>query len=375
MSTAENLIIGAQNYATTHAANAGNSASLVFELVNKMMSRDEIELPNFNKTIISSAGPISVGTVPAFTANYAEPTGIPDAPDIADIVEDAYNNADPVTQAALTAAIDAWLTSYSPDYKASIRTLQGAVDSGITTGQALSDAIEQAIYNRAAQRILAETRANQKQASNAMRRRGYELPQVSLSSALNKVNAESADRLAISATETAIERHKLEIQHKQFCMGLSQQIESTVKSAFMQFAGIVSQLKTHSLEYARMVGQVTTETYKAEVDIFKTKLEAAVANLRAAVDKNKAQLEAFNAQLDVQVKTKAMEYDRMKLQLAAAEIPYRAELERNLKEADLEMEGLRAAASAAASAAQAMGQVAAAAMSGINGIAHVSEEA
>jgi hypothetical protein len=374
MSTAENLIIDAQNYATTHATNAGGAAAVVYNLVNMMLARRNIEVPDFNVNIAEAMGPVDVGTAPEFEGEYVAPGAVPTAPDIKSAVEDAYNNADPVTQAALTAAIDAWLTAYAPNYKAAIVTLQNAVDTGITTGQALSDDVEQAIYNRAAQRIRAETNAQVQQATRNMRKRGFELPQVVLSGAINRVNQASGDRLAQSATETAIRRAELEIQHKQFCMGQSAQIQQFVQSAFLQFAGIVANLKEHSIRYASMVADMLSKTYDAEVKAFETTLRAAIANLNAAVDSNRAEISAYIAGIDAKIKQKQLEYDRIRVQLAAVELPFKAELETNLKEADLEMEGLRAAASAAAAAANAMADIAAAAMSGINGIAQVSSE-
>jgi hypothetical protein len=374
MSTAESLITGAQNYATTHAANAATHANVVYSLVNLLMGKRNIEVPDFNVNIAEALGPVDVGPVPEFDGQYVAPGSVPTAPDIKSAVEDAYNNADPVTQAALTAAIDAWLTAYAPGYKAAITKLQNAIDTGITTGQALSDDAEQAIYNRAAQRIRAETNAQVQQATRTMRKRGFELPQVVLSGAINRVNQASGDRLAQSATETAIRRAELEIQHKQFCLGQSAQIQQFVQSAFLQFAGIVANLKEHSIRYASMVADMLSKTYDAEVKAFETTLRAAVANLNAAVDSNRAEISAYVAGIDAKIKQKQLEYDRIRVQLAAAELPFKGELETNMKEAELQMEGLRAAASAAAAAANAMADIAGAAMSGINGIASITTE-
>lgn len=378
MSEASSLISDARQYADTPIDNATASANFVFQLAMQLMAGLDadrnIELPAFNAELAEALGPIDTSGRPAFLASYEEPTGLPAAPDIRAEMEDAFRNSDPVTQAALTAAIDAYLNNYFPGFKAAVSALQSALHTGITTGQAVSDDFEQAIYNRLAQRIQAETRAAQRQVTDAMKRRGYVLPQITVSAQFARIAAESADRMAQSATETTIKRLEMELQHKQFCMSLMAQILQSVQSAVIQFAGIVASAKEFSLRYASAMADLLAKGYEVEADVFKTRLQAAVAKLQAAVDANRAGLAAYTAKLEAQKMQKQLEYDRMRLELMAAEIPYKAELERNIKQAELEVQALGYAINAAAHAMSAQGRIAEAALSSINAVAQISAE-
>lgn len=373
MSTAQDLIIDSQNFATTQAGNANSAASEVFALVAQMLQPFNIDLPTWNSGLVGGITPIDIGTTPEFTGSFSPPTDLPTAPDIAADMLAAYNDASPTTLAAINAAMDSWLASYAPGYSAQVAALNGAVLDGLA-GPALDESFEQALYNRLVQRVDGESRANQRQAVTALAKRGYEMPQVALTGALNRVNGEAARNLAVAATEVYVERAKLELQHRQFCANLAATIQGQVRSAIVQFAGVVASLKDLALKYALAIGEMEAKTYELEADLFKVKLQAALAELSAAVDANRAAITAYQANLEAQATQRKVELERMRALLAAAEIPYKGELERNIKEQELDVQALHAAAQMAGAATNALSHIAAAAMSGINGIAHVSAE-
>lgn len=382
MPIASDAINDSRAFASDQVSNTALATAAMNQIIGmpplsgrQLTSAVDFELPEWNAALIEAPGPIAIGEIPKFTDRYAGPAAseLPAAPDIRQTMLDALREFDPVTQAALLAAMEAWLTAYAPGYRNAMNTLYARLEEGLN-GTAIVEAVEQAMHTRLVDRIEAENAAQQTQIVAGMRKRGYEMPQIVLSAELNRNAKAIADRNALAAVEVYIERTKIELQHKQFCLQAASQLQQAVQSAFLQFAGVVAGLKKYALDYAVALANALSDTYKAQVNAFETRLKAAMSLFEAAVNRNRAELDTYRTQLEVQLQRKKLEYERMKLQLESARIPYEAGVTAQIKEVELEMEGLKAASVAATQAMDAMARIAQAAMSSINAIANVSAE-
>lgn len=358
------------NNAATQASNLAQANSVLYEVYTKLLSLNEAtDFNALNQAFLQDLGAIDVPEPPSFTATYHGPGSAPVAPNIKSIFDDAYLNADPLTVAAITAAMDSFLNSYAPTFKSALSALQNSVLTGMTTGKAIEDAVEVAMYNMASQRIESEGYAQQLQAKALLKKRGYELPQVYFNAIANRMAIELADRLAMSATEITVERSKLELQHKQFCMQISAQVQNFIMNSFLQFGQIIASLKDFALRYATAAVEASTKTYQAEVDVFKAKIEASVEELKGAVDVNRALLDAYVAKLEAKLKEREQHYEVQKMKLEASVTVFEADVKKKLTELQVQVEALSAAVGAAKAAADGLAAVAQAAMSGVNAIA------
>jgi hypothetical protein len=358
------------NNAATQASNLAGANAILYQVYDKLLALDKADtFNNLSQTFLQDLGNMNVPEPPAFTAQYHSPGSAPVAPNIKNIFDTAYLNADPMTVAAITAAMDSYLSAYAPSFKSALSSLQDSVLTGMTTGKAIEDAVETAMYNMAAQRIESEGYGQQLQAKNLLKKRGYELPQVYFNAIANRMAIELADRLAQSATEITVERAKLELQHKQFCMQISTQIQNFIMNSMLQFAQIVASLKEFALRYATAAAEAATKTYQAEVDVFKAKIEAAVEELKGAVDVNKALLDAYIAKIEAQLKEREQHYEVQKMKLEASITVFEADVKKKLTELEVQVQALSAAVGAAKAAADGLAAVAQAAMAGVNAIA------
>lgn len=360
----------ALNNAATQASNLGQFTNEEYNAYIRTLGPWLVE--SFNELaqgFLQKPDSVNVPEPPAFSASYHGPGNPPVAPDVKNIFDDAYLNADPVTMAALTAAMNAFLAAYAPDYTAAMTQLQSSVITGMTTGKAIEDSVEQAMYNMAAQRIESEGYGRVLESKNLLKKRGYELPQIYFNAIANAIAKEIADRLAQSATEVTVERAKLELQHKQFCMQLSSQIENFIMNSMVQFAQIVASLKEYALKFATAAADAAAKTYDVEVDLFKARIQAAVAELTGAVDANKATLEAYIAKVEAKLKQSEQQLEYQKLKLDASTTVFEADVKKKIVELEQEIVALGQGITALGHASSALGAVAQAAMSGVNAVA------
>lgn len=373
MTTAQDLISNAENFAGTQAMNAANFAIYADNFAAMLLGQPRLQPPVFNRPQLGGLGPVTSIKIPDFAGKFVFTQQPPKMPDFGRLFEDAYRSANPTTQAELMSAMRSFIASFAPGYYAAVSRLESAVADGVAGAPLLSAAAEQAFVAQAYQRIERERRAQRQAAQTALKRQGYELPVGLVQATLQQVEGDAADRRAEAATTVLVEVTKLQVQHKQFCMGLSEQINGSVRSGILQFAGIVAGLKQFAVQLAQAKAQMALEAYRAEVQAFITLLEMSKTRLSADVETYRAKLDGLKANLEVQIDSKKLEYERMRLQLEGATVKYKGELEYRISEAQLKIHAMQAAVNAVTAAAHTMGQIAQAAMSGINGIAQVNE--
>lgn len=266
-----------------------------------------ISLPDAPEPIALSLPEVRDPALPSFEAVFQ---GVaPTAPDAADRLRVEYDQLAPVMRNVVDSAIDTLLARYNPEQTPAMAALEARIAERMGGGTAYSDEWEQALYDRARSRIHAEVRAATEEAAAAAGRRGFALPQATIASLLERVRTAASDRLATSATEVAIERHRLELGFYQFILQLSQSMRQMMLSAMLQHAANMVGVNGQAIEMARATAgllvdlhnaaiqlfQAQTQQYRVEADIFEARLRAALADL----EKAKVQLDIERTKVDI----------------------------------------------------------------------------
>jgi hypothetical protein len=457
MSTAESLIINAENYATTQANNAYNYTALVFNLVDQLLTSGKIQTTNFNpsldfsgmitpsdikstdagfvrkgsQSIVPSAFPDPSAikyqgrtSIPAFNPTTPDPVFTGTRPTVADAVtamQEAYDTSSPDVRNKINTAVNSWMLQYCPGYSDGLLYLQDQINRVLQGGTALTDVIQDAIYNKARQQIDNESKANQRQATKALAKRGFKTPAIVMNAALNQVMRSAADRAAVNATETAVERAKIEVQNLQFFVGASNNLQQIMVNSFVQFAGIISHAEQSSMGWGEGIGKTVIEESGAEVNIYKSDVDkylgdwtgrrteaetytatvhayaeeigAAKAVLQAQVEQITAQVEVAKTEIEANVSAREIELKEDQIQseiwrntlssqiaaqnsiisenelkLKASEIPYEGLLKTRIAQSELNEKAYEAASHVAQGVAASIAGIAQAAMSTINGV-------
>jgi len=272
--------------------------------------------------------------VPTFDYNaLIELPGDPE--DLAAIYEAKYEDALPAMQDFIDNVVAGWTQEYAPESKAALLALQAKIDEGMPGGQALDVDFEDALYRRARTKVENERVRAEAELTTASSKRGFCLPGGALTSGRSKLHAAASDRLAVQSTEIAIERAKMEIQHVQFVMGLSQTIQSMLITAALQYAGTMAQVNSQALQHAAQVGKFVGQVYdqliaraNLQANVYKIEADVYAVRLRSSL----AQLEVYKVELDsaklvseldstkVQLYSSLIDAENTKLQQYVAEI-------------------------------------------------------
>ena len=274
---------------------------------------------------ISIALPPTV-TVPTFDASLVandpgELTGVKEA----FVLE--YERVLPEMQAFIDAGVAKWESEYAPGFSTGLAALEAKLQDGIDRGTALSQSFETALYTRARSRTELEYTRAAKELENGLRKRGFDIPPAALSSGLAGAQIEAANANSRQATEIAIERAKMEVQHIQFVLTTSASVRQSMTQAFMQYAGVLAQTNQQANEHAKVAADIMVQVYNAMVTRFTAQLE--VYKTEAALYETR--LKASLAQLDIyklQIESAKLtvDVDALRVDMYAKEI--QAELSR-----------------------------------------------
>ena len=283
-------------------------------------------------------------TLPTYTPTFQPPV-LQDPADYAAKYKEMYDSALPEMQGFIRDTVADWISTYAPGMEAAWAKLEEIIATDIEGGRGLSDEFEQDLYSRARTKIENERVRNERQLLDGMSKRGFVLPAGAVSTGLQQLHQASSDALGQQATEIAIERAKMEMQHKQFVMGLSQTVHQGLLNASLQYAQILGSVtgqaiehaKTYAVQYAQIYShmldkaRVLTDLAKLEVMVYETQVKAAMAEM----DLYKVEIEAEMAKVEI---------DKARVQLYEAQIQaesekvkrYVAQIDAVVKRADFE---------------------------------------
>lgn len=252
--------------------------------------------------------PAPVPTVPRFTAQF-QGTDPGPPPDIAQALQDTYRQSVPEFKAFVDAGVDEWMRCYAPDLKNQAVLLAEELTQALVTNSPLDEKFEEGLYNRARTRVEAQRNRQVEEVTRAASKRGFQLPPGAVTGGLNQATQAASNQIAQSANEIAVERAKLEYQFKQFILQLSQTAQTQAQQTLIQYAGVLLNVNSQALEYARQVASALAEgynlvrerfmmhleLYKTLAQVYETEIKSAFADLEAY----KIELEGIKLQKDV----------------------------------------------------------------------------
>jgi len=260
------------------------------------------------------------------------PTGDMTPPeDLAGQMVAAYNDVRPAMVAAIGSHVDAWLTRHNPQFFTQLQRIEDQLATYLAGGTGLSSDVEDAIYERAKDKDIAEARRASRQAYANAAARGFTIPDGAVFSQDARARQAASDNLARSANEIAIKQAEMEQANLQFAVTTSTGLRQAMLSASLSYHGNLISINGQALDYARtLVANVVEvynltvrafsaklEAYRAEAAVYDTRLKAALASLdvyrtqidalRALTDVDRAKVDVYRAQLGA-LETRAQIY-------------------------------------------------------------------
>jgi len=241
-----------------------------------------------------------------------------------------YETRLPEIQASMESAAESFISTYNPSYHNALTTLESKLATAITGNTAIDDAVEEQIFNRSVSRALDERFAVEKQVTESLSRRGYSAPPGLLAKLVKEAVANHARAVSMGASETAINRAQIEVQHLQFCLNVSVSIRQAMVSAVLQAQNNSLQAGQLAISYAREVSQFAvaifnaqvsmfqaqTAVFKAKADVYQIRVEAAFAEIR----KFEARIEAEKLKIDLDRNAIALYQSRIDAQQAKIQL-------------------------------------------------------
>jgi hypothetical protein len=310
-------------------------------------------------------------TIPKPVPKYVEPEFLgvrpdtaPNAPTDLDLkMKSEYSTISPIMQDFVNTQIDTFLDREFPEYRTAMAKIEERLNTYLDGGSALSPAIENAIYNRALDKVDADARRAKDEAWGKAAKAGFTMPPVVMLSQLKDIDRERRDANARMATEIAIKQAELEQQNLQFAVTQSTNLRKIALDAALAYYSGLVQINGQALEYARSVVDAVVKTYdiaakyselqvriyESEANIYDAKIKGALAvfegfkaeveGVMAQVNADKAQVDLYQAQLQsakievevyqaqVESLRTMMDIEKMKIELYQAKVgAYTAEV-------------------------------------------------
>jgi hypothetical protein len=278
---------------------------------------------------------VTVGTAPSVDIPEFSPTvtlqTVADPVDLNAEYESAYDRTLPVMQGFIVDTVNEWYACYAPDLKNGLARLATKIEEGVASGRALTDEFETALFNRARTRAEDEGDRSHDELVRNVSKRGFDLPPAILNAGRVQIQQATSRNIAEQAMALAIERAKMEIQHVQFSMSLSQNYHQALINSALQYASTLSDVNNQALEYARQVAANVGKLYEltlanvrlnidilnAQARVYETELKAAFAvyeefrleleTAKLAIDIDSQKVQLYTARLDGQT-TKIQQY-------------------------------------------------------------------
>ena len=253
--------------------------------------------------------PIPTVTVPTFDASI-QATDPGSLSGVQNQFYQQYENLRPEIKGFVDAGVNAWMNTYAPNYLIALGALEAKLQDGINRGTALGQDFEDALYARARSRVETDHNRAVLDLENQYKKRGFDIPPAALMAGRNMLQQNTANSLAIQATELSIERAKLEIQHIQFVLSTSTSLRQSMANNFLSYANVSVQINAQAIEFAKIFSDILMRTYelmvqhylaqqgyyKVQAEVYETQLKASLATLEVY----KLSLESVKLQVDVE---------------------------------------------------------------------------
>lgn len=249
-----------------------------------------------------------VVALPEFSAQRPE-TNLAAPTDFAERFRLDFADQNASMRSALEGAIDAQLAKINPQFHTQMAALEARLSQYLAGGSALRPEIEDAYFQRAADKASAEYQRTRDAAYVEGASRGFTIPGGAVFSAAARARQAAADNNARVALEMALKQAELEQQNLQFAVTQSSNLRQMVLNAAMQWAGHLVQINGQALQFAQGVLQASVQLYETQVRIVQANVEiyraeAQVYEYRlksvlAVYDIYRAQVQALESQVNV----------------------------------------------------------------------------
>lgn len=257
--------------------------------------------------------------IPEFTAIRPD-TAIPEPGNLDAQFRQDFRNQSASMARALEGEIDAYMAKINPQFHSQMAAIEDRLARYLAGGTGFTPAVENAIWNRAVDKIDGEFRRARDAAYDDAARRGFTLPTGALHSTLVQSRQAAADASARAAMDIAIKQAEIEQANLQFAVTQSAGLRQVALQAAQSWAGNLVQINGQALEFAKGVlqsaiqlydiqvksVQVRLQLYQAEAEVYQHRLKAALAvydayqahieGLKAQVGIDTARVQAFQAQ-------------------------------------------------------------------------------
>lgn len=273
--------------------------------------------------------------------------------DVTARAKEVYETALPEMRWFISNVVDDWILKYAPEYHNAMVKLENKIAAGIDGGTALSDGVEQQIFDRSRARVEAERQRAEQDLLQGMSKRGYSLPPSAVSAGLNRIQQAASENVSRAASETAIRRAELEIEHCQFIMNLSTTLHQGMLNTAIQYASQLVAVNGQALQYSQQIADTMIREYNARVErytaelqlaqietaIYETKLKAALADIEIfQVKIRAAELQKNVERINVDIYKAKIEAENAKIETYLAELQGVA-TEANLRKLSVEIYG------------------------------------
>jgi hypothetical protein len=372
MANAEDLINSANEKVVDEAINADLAASqarakaLTMETIATLLP-DKYPL---NWDSLPKPGTIALSTAPSMTtATYDAPDKLGAAPDILGIMQAAYEAADAPSRSMVDNATLAFIAYACPDYANTLNELQSLLIEGANSIP-ISPA-DQAALMASLRNSLDNTRkAAQRKASSGLAN-GHEEP-LFLYARMDQIDADFTDNMADGLISIITKVIDITLDMRKTCLGLMDQLNTSTRSAFLNYAGIIAGILDHRVRYATAAAQGAESGYGAEVKQQTALIEWGMSNLEAGIKTMEADLSRYTADLNAKVKTKELEYTGVDAEIRKQSVGFQGELQAHMQDARLYFEALSKGVQILSDIASVHGRIAEARASGVNAIASKS---
>lgn len=173
-------------------------------------------------------------------------------------------------------------------------------------GTGLSPVVEEQIWGRDRGRILREAGRAEQEAVSAFAARGFPLPPGALNGTLQRIQADTRDKLAQASRDVAIKQAELEVENVRFAVDKALSLYGTVMDAAKNFisamatgAGTSAQLLPSVTDSQSKLISAANEYYRSRISVEELRLKAATT---AAELTHQVNLKGYDGQLAVGIK-------------------------------------------------------------------------
>jgi hypothetical protein len=214
-----------------------------------------------------------------------------------------------------------WMVQHCPNYTTGMAELEARISSAMQGGNALDEAWEQAIYDRALIRTTDEQHRAQLALTEDYARRGFAVPPGAVMGGLSRIRYEQSRNTADISAQVAVERAKIELQHLQFGMQISTTLRQHFSSAMQNYMQLALSGNGIALEYAKDIGRWAAEIFNQGVELYKLEIQRYQAEAQVyavRLESAFAMIKVF--EVEIEAEKLKIEVDRNAIALYEAKI-------------------------------------------------------